>query len=53
MAPAGDPDSTSPDIVDLSAAAASMLAARDAFAANIQVLKTIAEMEPGLINLLG
>ena len=50
--PAADPAGAAPDIVDLSAAAVSMLAARDDFAVNIQVLKTTGEMQQDLLNLL-
>jgi len=41
-----------PDVVDLSTAAASMLSARNEFGANIQVLKVANEMQRHTIDLL-
>jgi flagellar hook protein FlgE len=41
------------DNVDLSPAAVALLDARNAFAANVKVTKTVAEMAQSLINVLG
>jgi flagellar hook protein FlgE len=47
------PDGAGADTVDLSAAAVSIVSARNQFAANVNVLKIADDMQKSLINLLG
>lgn len=53
MVDATNPEQASGDVVELSAAAVGMIAAKNAFEANLKLVDTVSQMQAQVLNLLG